>query len=116
MRKRIEERVEFLGPQDGPAERELIAAVRPLLQDSRSVERAYLTRVGFAPTSEPSVAMCIAPRTAERTGLVSEILDVFKRLFVATAFLDVIFLTAEQELDVQRVCKPFYDRDSDVLR
>ena len=106
--ERREGRVEFLGEQSGSVEdllkRDLILefATRP------DIRRAYLARVGFQPQAEPSVAVCVVSRRPDDRSLVVRIGDIFRRRFGKDAVLDVLFLTAEQEADVGRVCRPFY--------
>jgi hypothetical protein len=110
-RRAIERRagkVEFLGEQSGLVEeslkRDLIFefATRPAIQ------RAYLARVAFPPADMPSVALCIVSTQAENGALISRIGDIVRRRFAKDDALDVVFLSAEQELDLQRACRPFY--------
>ena len=106
--ERREGRVEFLGEQSGSVEdllrRDLIFefATRP------DIRRAYLARVGFQPDTETSVAVCIVSKRPDDRSLVIRIGDIFRRRFGKDAVLDVLFLTADQEADVGRVCRPFY--------
>jgi len=106
--ERREGRVEFLGEQSGSVEdllkRDLIFefATRP------DIRRAYLARVGFQPDAEPSTAVCIVSKRPEDRSLVIRIGDIFRRRCGKDAVLDVLFLTADQETDVMRVCRPFY--------
>ena len=106
--ERREGRVEFLGEQSGSVEdllkRDLIFefATRP------DIRRAYLARVGFQPDAETSAAVCIVSKRPDDRSLVVRIGDIFRRRFGKDAILDVLFLTPEQEADVERVCRPFY--------
>lgn len=112
MRKpteRREPRVEFLGEQDGPPERELKDALRIELRQFPKVKRAYLARVGYAPDATPAVALCLAPSGTEDRTVVDRVLKVFASLFSANSYIDVLFPSAEQELDLQRVCAPFFE-------
>lgn len=107
--RRREPRVEFLAEQDGATEATLKDALRPLLDQSR-VERAYLVRVGYQPSEPGTVALGLAPRTAEDIDLVKRIGDRFRTLAPSDVFLDILFLSAVQEEDAARVCLPFYSR------
>lgn len=106
--ERREGRVEFLGEQSGSVEdllkRDLIFefATRP------DIRRAYLARVGFQPDAETSVAVCIVSRRPDDRSLVIRVGDIIRRRLGKDAVMDVLFLTAEQEVDVARVCRPFY--------
>jgi len=52
MRKPSEPRLEFLGEQDGEAERALKAVLAKELATFPGVKRAYLARVGFGPEAD----------------------------------------------------------------
>jgi hypothetical protein len=113
MRKRterVEQRVDFLGEQDGPSEQALKAALLAQLLRHTPVERAYLARVGFGPGEPPQVALCLAPPAANGRGLLDHIGQVFAGQFAREAHLDIIFVNDEQETDLGRVCRPFYLR------
>lgn len=105
--ERREPRIEFLGEQDGGPERKLKELLVALFQRRPAVRRAYLARVGFAPSAAPSVALCLAPSSAEGSTLVEEVRKEFT-FFSADAYLDILFLSEEQERDLQRVCPPFF--------
>lgn len=104
---RREGRVEFLGEQDGPAERELKTLLEVELKRFSSVHRAYLARVGFAPNAEISIALCIAPSAANRKEIVEVVHRTFSSLFETAAHLDILFPNEEQEIDLLRVCRSF---------
>jgi hypothetical protein len=110
--ERRERRVEFLGEQDGPPERELKALLREELQGNPAIERAYLARIGFAPDASPSVALCIAPNSAESIALIDSVRRVFASSFARDTYLDILFPSEEQEVDLRRVCLPFFERPS----
>jgi hypothetical protein len=107
--QRREGRVEFLGERSGAAEdtlkRELILefATRPVIQ------RAYLARVGFGEAGE-AVALCVLSDRGEDRSLVVRVGELARRRRAADAVLDVVFLSAEQDTELSRVCRPFYSR------
>lgn len=105
--ERRERRVEFLGEQDGPPERELKALLQKELRRFPTVRRAYLARVGFAPDAAVSVALCIAPSSKDDQAIVQTVSRVFGAYFASEAHLDIVFLDAEQEEDLRRVCGSF---------
>ena len=106
--ERREGRVEFLGAQVGSVEdtlkRDLIMefATRPYIQ------RAYLASVNFESQSETSTALCVVSTRPDDRSLVMRIGEICRRRFAKDIALDVLFLTAEQEADLARVCSPFY--------
>jgi len=107
-RLRKERRVEFLGEQDGGVERELKSNLRFIFQRHQQVETAYLARVGFAPQSRTSVALCLVPKSAESRAIIDDVNVAFSEMFSEESDLDILFLTGEQEIDLQRVCEPFF--------
>jgi hypothetical protein len=105
--ERREGRIEFLGEQDGPAERELKTLLRVECRRFPSIQRAYLARMGFTPDAPISVGLCIAPSSAEDPAIVEAVQRAFSSLFASDAHLDIVFVDAEQERDLQRVCQSF---------
>jgi hypothetical protein len=108
-RLRQERRIEFLGEQDGVGERELKASLQATFRHHPEVLRAYLARIGFSPAAEPSVALCLACKDADRSRIMDDVGQVFGLLFSSENHLDIVFLNEEQEDDLKRVCAPFFD-------
>jgi hypothetical protein len=106
--ERREGRVEFLGEQSGSVEdtlkRDLIMefATRPYIR------RAYFANVSFESQSDTSVALCIVSTRRDDRSLVVRVGEIYRRRFEKDVALDVLFLSAEQDADVARVCRPFY--------
>jgi len=105
---RREGKVEFLGEQSGkvedPLKHELILEflARP------DVQRAYLARVSFPPQTESSDALCVVSSRPDDRSLVMRVGEILRRRVGNDTALDILFLTAEQESEVARVCAPFY--------
>jgi hypothetical protein len=108
-RARREKRIEFLGEQDGDSERELQASLRHVFGNHPEVKRAYLAIVGFSPTTQPGIALCLFPKSVESSAIVDEVGQVFSLLFSEDNYLDVLFVSDDQEPDLMRVCRPFYE-------
>jgi hypothetical protein len=106
--QRREGRIEFLGEQSGSVEDTLKRDLMLEFATRPDIRRAYLAKVGFQPQTEPSAALCIVSARPDDKSLVLRVGEIFRRRFAKDAVLDVIFLTAEQEADVSRVCPPFY--------
>jgi SseB protein C-terminal domain len=104
---RTEPRIEFLGEQDGPPERLLKASLAEELARVPRISAAYLARVGYQPQGQPGVALCIAGQRDD-PALVDRLGQRFGAIFGSRAALDILFLTAEQEVEVRRVCTAFY--------
>jgi hypothetical protein len=109
---RSEPRVEFLGEQDGPVEAKLKAVLALELEQFPEVTRAYLARVGFQPDNEISVALCVRFSGKDKEAIVKRVRTRFAELFNRDVILDVLFLTAQQEADLKRVCSAFYSTAS----
>ena len=105
---RREPRLEFLGEQDGPNERELKAALIRVLDEVGSVEMAYLARVGFHPAAPPSVALCVRASAGVEHAIVRRVNEVTYEMLPRDAFLDVVFLSLEQHQELASVCIRFY--------
>jgi hypothetical protein len=74
------------------------------------IQRAYLAKVGFQPQNETSVALCLVSTRPDDQSVVMRVGEIFKRRFAQEVARDILFLTAEQEADIARVCSPFYNR------
>lgn len=101
-------RIDFLGEQDGPAERELKASLSPIFSQCPVVRAAYLARVEYA-EGPPAVALCLAARAPDPE-IVRRVGDAFAALFARAVPLDILFLSPEQEPEIRRVCAAFYAR------
>jgi hypothetical protein len=105
--ERREGRAEFLGEQSGSVEDTLKRALILEFATRPDIQRAYLATVAFQSQNDPAVALCIVSRRPDDRSLVTRVGEIARRQSREAA-LDVLFLTAEQESDVERVCKPFY--------
>jgi hypothetical protein len=105
---RLEPRIEFLGEQDGPAERELKTALTTEFARPTHVVRAYLARVGYQPEARPGVALCVRLSGGDEKEVARRIGVCFAALFATGVPLDILFISAEQEADLERVCPAFY--------
>ncbi len=109
---RREGKVEFLGEQSGSVEetfkRDLFLefATRP------NVRRAYLAKVSFDSPNATVTAVCIVSTRPNDGALVVRVGEIVRRRFDKDSAFEVLFLTAEQEADVARVCRPFYSTSS----
>lgn len=109
--ERRELRIEFLGEQDGPSERDLKVALRGELERHAAIKRAYLARIGFAPAASPTVALCLVPTSAEDAAIVKAVGKIFEGQFASGVPLDILFPSVDQEADLRRVCRPFFEAE-----
>ena len=103
-------RLRFLGEQDGPTERVLKGRLAEFFRKDRSVCTAYLARVDVG--GQTSVALCLKTQFGPDRGLAEKIGAIFKTIFNAQDHLDIIFPSAAQEIDLSKVCKPFFTDES----
>lgn len=114
FRKREELKVRtihFLGEQDGVPERELKDELRKLFQNHNGVLSAYLARVTYSGQTSSDVALCLSSNDEEAAFLVSQVQHIFASMFGADQHLDIVFVNAEQESELARVCRPFLTRN-----
>ena len=101
--------IRFLHQQDGVPEREFMQAVTAVLQGA--VQRAYLARVEYADTGTNAVALCLRAAGSEES-LATAVGGVFSRMFGSNQHLDIVFLNDDQERELERVCRPFFESTS----
>jgi len=82
-------------------------AVGLFLDRSRPL-RAYLAQVKYGEEANPNVALCMDSEHGEDDGLVDDIASLFCRMFGPNEHLDVLFLTESQEIQIRKVCCPFF--------
>jgi hypothetical protein len=105
--------IEFVGEQDGHAERELKLVLKHTFLPFRTLMRAYLARVRYGRGDEP-VALCLlANSDNEHEELVSQAQKAFRTLFKIDQAMDVLFLTAAQEKKLKICCRPFLTNRSE---
>ena len=98
--------VEWVGEQHGPAEQMLKDNLAEFFERDRSVHAAYLVRVSIG--GQISVALCLKTQFGPDRGLAEKIGAIFKTIFNAQVFLDIMFLNPAQEAELSKVCKPFF--------
>jgi len=103
--------LKFLGEQDGEPERRLKGQLADLLARHPDIERAYLVRAMNGGAA--SVMLCIATRADEPDAtLLHEIGGIFAAIFNTKEHLDILFPGAAQEVQLAKVCAPFYNRST----
>jgi len=98
--------IRFLHQQDGVSEQEFMSAVAIVL--GGAVQRAYLARIKYCDTGTNAVALCLCT-TGSQESLVKVIGAVFSQMFGSNQHLDIVFLSKDQERDLMRVCRPFFE-------
>ncbi len=104
-------KVSFIGEQDGEPEREFKNAVVPILSKRSHVLSAFLARVEYGSSDEFNVALCIRSGKSDDIEMEKDIGKAFSSQFGTHEHLDTILIRADQEDEIRRVCRPFYERE-----
>jgi len=92
--------------QDGKPERLIKSRLVESFKERSDVQRAYLAQISVGDQS--GVALCLKTRHGPDQTLVREIGAIFAAIFGGREHLDILFLNETQELELRRVCPPFY--------
>ncbi len=103
-------RIVFIGEQAGPVEDDLKAKFREILTSTPTVQSAYLARLSYGEESDYSVGLCIRSSVGINQGLQKRLAQVFTGFFRPEEHLDILFIQDDQEADLRKVCKAFYER------
>ncbi len=106
--KRVATSIHFLAEQNGPPEHTLKAAFATILSNAPHVERAYLAVVQYEEANVHAVALCIRSATGPDEHLVQSLGSAFAAQFGTSQYLDILFLEGNQEVELRKVCRPFY--------
>src|SRR5262249_23618148 len=97
----------FLREQDGEPERCLKSRAGEVFKRYTDVKCAYLVQAING--DKLSVMLCISSRLDNpNTDMVREISKIFAEIFNPKEYLDILFISKEQESQIINVCIPFY--------
>ncbi len=102
--------ITFVGEQDGPAERRLKEALAVLFGLDASVRRAYLARVRNDGSTSGAMLALLTDDEEDSEKLVAQAGRTFAALFNARASFDVVFLDGRKDIEIRKVCPPFFER------
>ena len=102
----------FVGEQDGRSERLLKDKLTDFFRRDESVNKAYLAKVNFAEDKNASVVLGLQTQFGPDKGMVAKIGAIFALVFNAEEHLDILFLTDSQEIELTKVCRPFFQKTS----
>lgn len=108
-RQCLEHAIYFLGEPDGEKERQLQCALRPELEAAEEVDKAYLARVAYASSDQNYLALCLRCLSVPPS-LLENCSRIFTELFGEVQTLDVVPIKAAQEMELIKVCWPFFVR------
>lgn len=111
MNKIIENKIKFIGEQDGKIERQLKEKLSTIFFQSNGLIRAYLACMQYESSKDVSVALCIKSNNDVNEILISKCASIFQSIFSRDTPLDIHYITNEQEQDLRQLCYPFYTSD-----
>lgn len=100
-------KLEFLGEQDGPIERDLKARWLPILSANADISRAFLARATYQDGALHVVLGLCSKKQAD-LALINALRIPYAALMHKDCPLDMSFLNKEQECQLEKVCAPFY--------
>ena len=103
-------KLNFISEQDGPPEQDFKNALLPILSRRPHVLSAFLARVDYGKPNEFNVSLCIRSELPEDIQLKKEADRFFSSQFGTHEHLDIILIRPEQEVELRRVCFPFYEK------
>lgn len=101
-------KIHFLSEQIGVTEHEFKKNLIDLLRKRSGLLRAYLAQVGYSEPNVLNVALCIASERGDDEELARNVASVFSHIFSSREHLDVLFLKGDQEVQLRKVCCPFF--------
>ena len=79
-----------------------------ILQADKTLESAFLLRASLDQGTDQTVVLAARRAGSADLALVQALGDVFPKIFVKDTFVDIIFISEQQELQARAVAKPFY--------
>jgi hypothetical protein len=104
-------RVEFLGEQTDAADEQKKTTLRWIFEQTtpRVFQRAYLARVSYGEPGVSSVLLCFRNIDSIERKLEKGFKHMFGEINRRGDFYDCMMIDEEQERQLRRVCKPFYE-------
>ncbi len=102
-------KIYFIGEQTGRVEDEFKKALYDIFNSSAIPIRAYLFRANYGMENQNfNVVLGIMMEKETQNLLCQEIVKVFKFMFGKYEKLDIMFLNYEQEIELRKICCPFF--------
>lgn len=102
-------RIEFVGEQAGPVEDDLKAKFCQVFAEMPDIRSAYLARLSYGEPAGYSVGLCIRSRIGIDHPLQKRLGQIFTDTFSGDQYLDILFIRDDQEEELKKVCRPFYE-------
>jgi hypothetical protein len=101
--------IEFIGEQAGPVEDDLKAKCRQVFAELPDIRSAYLARLSYGEPASYSVGLCIRSGVGVDDPLQKRLGQIFTDTFSRDQHLDILFIRDDEEEELKRVCRPFYE-------
>ena len=102
--------VDFIGEQTDPADEQRKARLRLIFEQTpRVFRRAYLARVSYGEPGVSSVVLCVRNIDSIEQTLHKGFKHMFGEISRRGDFYDCMIMDEEQERELRKVCKPFYE-------
>jgi len=89
-------------------ERTLKARWLPILSARPQIRRAFLVRASYEGPNDTHVVLALCSTGADDRGLVEELRVPYAAIFSGECPLDMMFANPTQELELEKLCRPFY--------
>ena len=102
--------VEFFGEQSGPGDDQIKTRMRSIFERTpRVIQRAYLARLRYGDPAVSSVVLCVRHIENIEQTLLKGFKHMFGEIRRSGDFYDWMIIGEEQERELRKVCKPFYE-------
>jgi hypothetical protein len=104
--------IRFLHEQDGPRERKLKDVLIQFFEAEKVIHKAFLARLDIGDSAGITVGLCLKASPLPDESFVDRVEKLFLDVLGEGGFLHVLFLRDDQEAELMRVCKPFYESNA----
>jgi len=90
-------------------EDDLKAKFRQAFAEMPAIRSAYLARLSYGEPAVYSVGLCIRSSVGMDHSLRQRLGQIFTDTFSRDQHLDILFIGDDQEQELKKVCRPFYE-------
>ena len=106
---RKESKIYFCSEQDGKAEQDFKSELTTILLKEKMSIRAYLVQIKYHKNDKHcNVALCFRSGEGMSDDILNQSTKLFKSMFNRNEYLDILFITQPQEVDLRKICCPFF--------
>jgi hypothetical protein len=108
-------RIDFVGEQTGPVEDRLKVKFSEMFTQIPTVRSADLARLSYDESQGYSVGLCIRSTVGIDQSLQERLGKMFTEVFRPDQYLDILFIRDDQEHELRKVCRAFYESANILL-